>query len=90
MIKIVSLTLLIFCCLTLHAQKDEYITVKDIESDSVYKLKLKDVVFGFEIPKKKKKVDPIYWKKTNKVGLNISEVAFVNWNSVEVQMQSLD
>lgn len=79
--KIVSLTLLIFCCFSLHAQKDEYITVKDIESDSVYKLKLKDVVSGFETPKKKKKADPIYWKRINKLGLNISQVAFVNWNS---------
>ncbi len=79
--KIGSLTLLIFCCFILQAQKDEYITVKDIETDSVYRLKLKDVVSGFENVKEKKNVDLIYWKKVNKIGLNISEAAFVNWNS---------
>lgn len=74
------LTTLLFLGFTtlLFAQNDS-ITVRGVESDSIYKASLRDLVV---LPNAKKvEIDSGSWVRKNRLGLDISEVAFVNWNA---------
>ena len=76
---------LLFCiflsigCVTIYAQKDS-ITVKDVGSDSIYKVNFQDLI-KVEVKEKPPKPDVISWYIKNKLGFDVSEVAFVNWNA---------
>lgn len=70
----------IFFGLIIQAQIDS-LTVKDIESDSIYKIALKDLVVGLEEEVKVSMFDSVSWFHRNRLGFDISEVAFVNWNT---------
>lgn len=73
-----------FLCLisTASLAQDNSITVKDVGSDSIYKVSLQDLI-TVEVKKEKStpKTDPISWDVRNNLGFHVSEVAFVNWNS---------
>ncbi len=71
---------LLFFGLAVHSQVDS-LTVRDIESNSEYKIALKDLVVGLEKKVKVSMFDSIVWFRRNSVGFDLSEVAFVNWNS---------
>ncbi|MCK5814334.1 MAG: DUF3078 domain-containing protein, partial [Flavobacteriaceae bacterium] len=61
-----------------NAQIDS-LTVRDIESDSIYKISLKDLVVGLE--EEVSVFDSIGWLHRNRMGFDFSEVTFLNWNS---------
>lgn len=63
-------------CISASAQNDS-ITVKDIETKEIYKVSIYDLVDN----PNKIVIDTAFWKKENIIGLDISEVAFVNWNA---------
>jgi len=69
---------LLLCCISLQAQMDS-ISVKDPNTGQSYKIALKDLAKGFDV--KQSKIDSIFWYKKNKLGFDISEVAFVNWST---------
>lgn len=71
---------LLFFGLSANAQVDS-LTVRDIESGSVYKIALKDLVSGLEKKVKVSMFDSVVWYKRNRLGFDLSEVAFVNWNA---------
>jgi len=58
------------------SQKDS-IVVRGIESDSIYKVSIYDLVDN----PNKIVIDSAFWKKSNIISLDINEVAFVNWNA---------
>lgn len=58
------------------AQNDS-ITVKNIETKDIYKVSIYDLV---ENPNKIV-IDSAFWKRKNRIGVDMSEVAFVNWNA---------
>lgn len=70
----------LFLCLMGNAQIDS-LTVRDIESDSIYKIALKDLVVGLEEEVKVSTFDSVSWFRRNRLGFDIGEVAFVNWNT---------
>ncbi|MDT0553303.1 DUF3078 domain-containing protein [Urechidicola vernalis] len=69
---------LFLLCIVGNAQKDS-IKVKDIETDSIYTIALKDLVKGFDEDIVEESIAT--WFRKNRLGLDISEVAFVNWNT---------
>ncbi|OIQ35879.1 MAG: hypothetical protein BM563_11850 [Bacteroidetes bacterium MedPE-SWsnd-G1] len=69
---------ILFLCISLNAQNDS-IKVKDIETDSIYTIALKDLVKGFDEDIFEEPVAS--WFRKNRLGVDISEVAFVNWNT---------
>lgn len=75
-----SLTCIFFfmLCTVMNAQEGS-ITVKDVDSDSIYVISLQDLVVGFD--EEQQKIDTINWYRKNRIGFDISEVAFVNWNA---------
>lgn len=69
---------LTICCVGMNAQIDS-ITVKNADSGITYKVALKDLVLGME--DKVSKIDSVSWFRKNRIGFDINEVAFVNWNA---------
>ena len=63
-------------CVVVSAQNDS-ITVKDIDTKEIYKVSIYDLV---ENPNKIV-IDSAFWERKNRIGLDVSEVAFVNWNA---------
>lgn len=82
--RFLSLICILFFSLNAFAQQDTISVVRD----SIYAVKLtpKEVVFFNKLPKKSKKIwkkhpDKSFWTKRSAIGLDVSEVAFVNWNA---------
>ena len=71
---------LLFFGLIVNAQVDS-LTVKDIDSDVTYKIAMKDLVVGLEKKVKVSMFDSVVWFQRNRLGFDLSEVAFVNWNA---------
>ena len=82
MSKYIVLISFLFFSLNTFAQQDS------IVRDSIYaiKLKPKGVISYSGLPSTPKKIwkkhpKKTFWKKLNRIGLDLSEVAFVNWNA---------
>ena len=69
---------LTLCSFGVFAQIDS-ITVKDIDSGINYKVALEDLIVGTGV--EVLKLDSISWYQKNRIGFDINEVAFVNWNA---------
>ena len=73
---LIFLTFFLFFSVVASAQNDS-ITVKNIETKDIYKVSIYDLV---ENPNKVV-IDSAFWERKNRIGIDISEVAFVNWNA---------
>ncbi len=63
-------------CIVASAQIDS-VTVKNVETNDIYKVSIFDLVDN----PNKIVIDSAFWERKNRVGIDISEVAFVNWNA---------
>ncbi|MGO3284508.1 MAG: DUF3078 domain-containing protein, partial [Mesonia sp.] len=84
MSKFISFICILLFSLNGLAQQDTL----SLPRDTVYAVKLtpKEIVFFNILPKRSKKItekhpDKTFWKHRNAIGLDVSEVAFVNWNA---------
>ncbi|WP_441859325.1 DUF3078 domain-containing protein [Mesonia sp.] len=82
--KFLSFICILLFSLNALAQQDTL----SLPRDSAYAVKLapKEIVFFNILPKRSKKIrekhpDKTFWKQRNAIGLDVSEVAFVNWNA---------
>ncbi len=71
-----SIVFISLSCFILNAQKDS-ITIKNVETNEIYKVSIYDLIDNpYKI-----KIDSAFWSKSNRVTLDLSEVAFINWNA---------
>lgn len=63
-------------CISISAQNDS-ITVKDVDTKEIYKVSIYDLVDN----PNKIVIDTAFWERKNIIGLDVNEVAFVNWNA---------
>ncbi|TRZ45928.1 DUF3078 domain-containing protein [Robertkochia solimangrovi] len=71
--------LLFFICFSIKAQDDKFIIGERKLQDTLFIIK-KDTINLNQLLQSVKPT-PAKWKRVNKVGVNISEIAFVNWNA---------
>jgi hypothetical protein len=69
-----------FCCFFTQAQDKEQRVYTNPKTQEVYIIKGMDTINLTKVITEYKPIPP-RWKRVNKVGMNVSEIAFVNWSA---------
>src|SRR5690606_9679007 len=69
-----------FCCSFIHAQDKGQQVFTNPKTQEVFIIKGIDTLNLTKVITEYKPLPP-RWKKTNKIGMNLSEIAFVNWSA---------